>query len=47
MRLCCRGTAAEHALDADPAFEPGRALTKLVSDGLVTAVTLPGKAAGP
>lgn len=41
------GAAAEHALDADATFEPGQALTKLVLDGLVTGVTLLGKAAGP
>jgi hypothetical protein len=47
VRLCCRGAAAEHALDADATFEPGQALTKLVLDGRVTGVTLPGNAAGP
>jgi len=31
--------AAEGALAADPAFEPGRALRALFADGLVTAVT--------
>lgn len=35
------GTAAERALEADPTFEPGQALTRLVVDGLVTAFTLP------
>jgi hypothetical protein len=33
------GTAAELALDADPAFDPGRALTRLFAAGLVIAAT--------
>ncbi len=31
------GTAAEQALESDAAFDPGRALTTLVADGLATA----------
>jgi hypothetical protein len=31
--------AAERAMESDGAFEPGRALTALVSDGAVTAIT--------
>lgn len=30
--------AAERALDADPAFDPGRALVRVVAEGLVTAI---------
>ena len=33
--------AAEYALETDPIFEPGQALTRLISDGLVIAFTLP------
>lgn len=36
------GAAAERALDSDAAFDPGRALTMLVDDDLVTAFTAPG-----
>jgi hypothetical protein len=32
------GAAAERGLDSDAAFDPGRALTMLVDDGLVTAI---------
>jgi Putative DNA-binding domain len=31
--------AAERALESDAAFEPGRALAALITDGLVTAIT--------
>jgi hypothetical protein len=34
------GEAAERALDSSAAFEPGHALATLVTDGLVTAITL-------
>jgi hypothetical protein len=37
------GAAAEHALDADPNYEAGQALTMLIAGGLVTAVTLPAR----
>jgi len=30
--------AAERALDADPTFDPGRALVRVVAEGLVTAI---------
>jgi Putative DNA-binding domain len=36
------GAAAERGLDSDAAFDPGQALTMLVGDGLVTAITPPG-----
>jgi hypothetical protein len=35
------GEAAERALDVDAAFDPGRALSNLLDDGLVTAVVPP------
>jgi hypothetical protein len=35
------GTAAERALDADPTFDPGQALLRLVSAGLVIAIDKP------
>jgi len=35
------GAAAELALDAGGQFDPGAALTDLVSDGVLTAITLP------
>jgi hypothetical protein len=34
------GDAAERAMESNAAFEPGRALAALVTDGLVTAITL-------
>ena len=34
------GEAAEMALDTDPEFDPGRALSALMGEGLVTAVTI-------
>ncbi len=34
------GAAAEQALDIDPAFDPGGALTALLADGLAVSVTL-------
>lgn len=37
----CLGDAAASALDRDPAFDPGRALTDLVTDDLVTFISLP------
>jgi uncharacterized protein len=33
------GAAAEQALDCDPAFDPGGALTALFADGLATSIT--------
>jgi hypothetical protein len=38
---CALGAAAQHALDVEPTFEPGRALAALFTEGLVTAVTPP------
>jgi Putative DNA-binding domain len=35
------GAAAELALELDPDFDPGRALTMLLADGLATCVTRP------
>jgi putative DNA-binding protein len=35
---CSIGDAAERALDANPGFDPGRALAGLIADGLVIAI---------
>jgi hypothetical protein len=39
MRGGSLGVAAEHSLDGDPAFDPGRALAALIAEDLVAAVT--------